>query len=73
MPLVIFDNFSESTLDFQLLFWSDLNQVSSLAVVRSAVRFKIAAQFKHHQIEMAFPQRDLNLKISRPVDVKLLP
>jgi small-conductance mechanosensitive channel len=72
MPEVIFDNFSESTLDFQLLFWSDLNQVSSLAIVRSTVRFKIAAKFKQHQIEMAFPQRDFNLKVNRPLEVKVL-
>jgi potassium-dependent mechanosensitive channel len=72
MPLVIFENFSESNLDFQLLFWCNLEEVSSLGEVRSAIRFKIDEKFKQHKIEMAFPQRDLNLKLQRPLDVKVL-
>lgn len=72
IPLVIFDNFSESNLDFQLLFWCNLDQVSSLSEVRSAIRFKIDEKFKLHNIEMAFPQRDLNLKLSKPLSVKVL-
>lgn len=72
LPLVIFENFSESNLDFQLLFWCDLTQINTLAEVRSAIRFKIDSKFKQHNIQMAFPQRDLNLKVSRPLDVKVL-
>ncbi len=72
IPLVIFDNFSESNLDFQLLFWCNLDEVPSLTEVRSVIRFKIDERFKHHKIEMAYPQRDLNLKLSRPLNVKVL-
>ena len=72
IPLVIFDNFSESNLDFQLLFWCNLDEVSSLGEVRSAIRFKIDEKFKLHKIEMAYPQRDLNLKVTKPLSVKVL-
>lgn len=72
LPIVIFDNFNESTLDFTLHFWCDLKEVASLAQVRSDVRFKIDAKFKEMKIEMAFPQRDMNLKIGRALEVKLL-
>lgn len=72
MPLVLFENFNESNLDFQLLFWCDLKQISSLMEVRSEVRFKIEEKFRKHNIQMAFPQRDLNLKVTKPLDVKVL-
>jgi potassium efflux system protein len=73
IPLVLFSNFSESNLDFEIHFWVDLSKITSAAVTRSQIRFKIDDKFKQHKVEMAFPQRDLNLKIERPVDVKLIP
>ncbi len=72
LPLVIFENFSESNLEFQLHFWIDLSLISSPGETRSMVRFKVDEKFKHHKIEMAFPQRDINLKIHKPLDVKVL-
>jgi len=72
LPIVIFENFNESNLDFQLHFWVDLSVISSTAEIRSVVRFKIDEKFKQHKIEMAFPQRDLNLKIGKALDVKVL-
>lgn len=71
MPVVLFDNFGDSNLDFQLQFWCDLNQVSSLGIIRSNLRFKIDDKFKQHKIEMAFPQRDLNLRTNKPLNVKI--
>jgi potassium efflux system protein len=72
LPIVLFDNFSESNLDFELLFWCDLKEVSTLSEVRSAVRFKIDERLRLHKIEMSFPQRELHLKLSRPVEINLL-
>jgi len=72
LPFVIFENFGESSLDFQIHFWCDLSQIASTGILRSQVRFKVNEKFKQHKIEMSFPQRDLNLKLSRPVDVKVL-
>lgn len=71
-PLVMFENFSESNLDFQIHFWCNLTEVPSLGEVRSAIRFKIDEQFKAHKIEMAFPQRDFHLKLNRALEVKVL-
>lgn len=72
IPLVIFENFSDSNLEFQLHFWVNLTQISSSVEIRSLVRFKIDEKFKQHKIEMAFPQRDLNFKLNRPIDVRML-
>jgi potassium-dependent mechanosensitive channel len=72
LPLVLFQEFSESTLDFQLNFWCDLEEVSSLAIVRSEVRFKIEQKFRELKIQIAFPQRDVHLKVDKALDVKVL-
>lgn len=72
IPVILFDNFGESTLDFQLHFWTDLSQISSTGELRSQIRFKIDEKFRQHRIEMAFPQRDMNIRISKPLDVKVL-
>lgn len=72
IPQVFFENFSESNLDFQIHFWVDLGAGTNPGEVRSNVRFKMDDRFKAHKIEMAFPQRDLHLKISKPLDVKVL-
>jgi potassium efflux system protein len=71
-PLVVFDNFSESNLDFQLHFWCDLNNPKAFFEIRSAIRFRIEEEFRKQHIEMAFPQRDMNIRLSKPLDVKVL-
>ncbi len=71
MPVVLFDNFNESTLDFQLIFWADM-LTENLGVMKSEIRFRLNDKFNELGIEMAFPQRDVNLKITRPLDVKVL-
>ncbi len=72
LPQVHFENFGDNNLNFEMIFWCNLNKVASLAQVRSDVRFKVDQQFRESKIEMAFPQRDMNLKISRALEVKLL-
>jgi potassium-dependent mechanosensitive channel len=72
-PKVIFEDFGDSNLTFQLLFWCDTTVISTLAEMRSAIRFKIDDKFKEHKISMAFPQRDMNIKIDKSLDVRLLP
>lgn len=71
MPMVLFENFNESTLDFKMVFWADI-QVENIALIKSKIRYKVNEKFKELGVEMAFPQRDVNLKISRPLDVKVL-
>lgn len=70
-PLVLFENFGDSTLNFRLVFWSDINS-ENLSILRSNIRYKIFESFREQGIEIAFPQRDVNLKISRPLDIKVL-
>lgn len=72
MPKVLFEGFGDSNLNFQLFFHCDLTKISTLAEVRSAVRFAIDEKFKQHKIEMAFPQRDMKIKFADSLDLKML-
>lgn len=71
MPMVIFDNFGESTLDFQLIFWNDIS-TSNAMLMKSDIRYRLNDKFNKLGIELAFPQRDVNLKVQRPLEVKML-
>jgi small-conductance mechanosensitive channel len=54
-PKVRFSDFGESSLDFQLLVWTD--QVFSQEFVKSDLRYAIEKQFRDAKIEIPFPQR----------------
>lgn len=59
-PFVRFTNFGDSSLDFELLFWS--NYLFPIEDVKSDIRFMIDAEFRKHKIQIPFPQRDLHIK-----------
>jgi small-conductance mechanosensitive channel len=60
-PQVIFDNFGESSLDFEVYFWSDVGNERGLRQIRSDIRFRITDLFQEHGIAIPFPQRDVHL------------
>jgi small-conductance mechanosensitive channel len=60
-PNVLFINFGESSLDFELRLWINDPQ-EGIENVRSAMRFEIWKVFKENGIEIPFPQRDLHIK-----------
>ncbi|WP_372773830.1 mechanosensitive ion channel family protein [Mangrovibacterium sp.] len=59
-PFVRFNDFGESSLDFQLYFWT----VEDFLVenIKSDLRFDIDSEFRKNKVEIPFPQRDLHLK-----------
>lgn len=59
-PLVRFDDFGESSLDFTLLVW--LNSPRTEPIVASDLRFAIDRAFREAGVEIPFPQRDLHLR-----------
>jgi len=58
---VLFVDFGESSLDFELRVWINDPQ-EGIESVRSALRFEIWKIFKENAIEIPFPQRDLYIK-----------
>ncbi len=71
-PQVLLEEFGESTINFKLIFWADIDHDLTLPEVRSAIRFELNEKFKQNAIEMAFPQRDVNFKLDRALEVKVL-
>ncbi len=59
-PFVRFQGFGDSSLDFDLIIY--VRDKNYMYQVRSELHFKIFDLFKKEDIEIPFPQRDLNIK-----------
>jgi small-conductance mechanosensitive channel len=59
-PYVIFAEFGNSSLDFELRCF--IGQIDYRLSVSSDLRFAIDKAFREHAVEIPFPQRDLHLK-----------
>lgn len=70
-PQVLFTEFGESTLNFELRFWVDVAKANS-AQVSSDLRLMIAGAFAEQGLVIAFPQRDLHLHADRPIPVQMV-
>jgi small-conductance mechanosensitive channel len=57
VPFVRLNNFGESSLDFELLFWT--NNMWRIEHLKSEIRFSIYKAFKENDIKVPFPQRDI--------------
>jgi len=63
-PTVLFKDFGESALIFELRFWS--KDTFQIEAVQSEVRFLIDERFRKEGITIPFPQRDLHIKSGMP-------
>lgn len=59
-PRVFFIGFGSNSLDFELLVW--IAEPSKQYLFKSDLYFRIEAMLRQHQIEVPFPQRDLNIR-----------
>lgn len=57
-PFVRFTDFSDSSLNFQLLFYS--NETFRVEDIKSDLRFMIDASFRENNVRIPFPQRDVH-------------
>ncbi|MDE1466926.1 mechanosensitive ion channel family protein [Aurantiacibacter sp. D1-12] len=60
-PRVNLMGFGDSSVDFELRFWIK-DPEEGMANIRSDVYTRIWQLFKEHEVEIPFPQRDLNLR-----------
>lgn len=58
---VIFDDFGDNSLIFDLDFWILATAERSLRSVRSEIRYRVDALFRDNGVVIAFPQRDVHL------------
>ncbi len=68
-PVILFNDFAASSLDFRLRFWvGDILHGTGIA---SEIRKSIDAKFSKAKIEIAFPQMDIHLRDNEIVPVDL--
>lgn len=59
-PFVRFIDFADSSLNFQLYFWS--KEAFMVENIKSDLRFSINKAFRENNITIPFPQRDIHMK-----------
>ncbi|MCA9285197.1 MAG: mechanosensitive ion channel [Phycisphaerales bacterium] len=72
-PVVLFTDFGDNALVFELIFWIRMKRMMDRRMVESDLRLRINELFREAHITVAFPQRDVHLDGLGPVDVRLLP
>ncbi len=60
-PVVVFEDFGDNALIFDLYFWVQADGERDLRKIRSDIRFRIDDLFGAAGIVIAFPQRDVHL------------
>lgn len=71
-PNVVFEDFGDNALIFDLFFWADVGGEGILRAIRSDLRFRISDLFTEHGITIAFPQRDVHLDSLSPLQIELI-
>jgi small-conductance mechanosensitive channel len=69
--VVIFDDFGDNSLVFNLIFWSEVSRPMDLKKLKSDIRFRIDDLFKEADLVIAFPQRDIHLDTLKPLEIRL--
>ena len=62
-PVIEFNDFGDSALIFDALFWANLRSGErELRMIRSDIRYRLDELFRENGITIAFPQMDLHMK-----------
>ena len=69
---VVFEDYGDNALIFDAYFWSDVGGEKMLREIRSDIRFRIEELFAENDIVVAFPQRDVHLDTSSPLELRML-
>jgi small-conductance mechanosensitive channel len=69
-PVVLFRKFGESSLDFELRVW--ISDVDNRLPLASELNREIDQKFREAGIVIAFPQRDVHLDGTKPVEIRVI-
>ncbi len=68
---VLFEEFGDNALIFNLLFWTRVTKPMELKNIESDIRFAVDKEFRDAGIVIAFPQRDIHIDSLNPIEVKI--
>lgn len=71
-PEILFMDFGDNALAFRAYFWIRVTRSLDRYRFQSALRFRIDRIFSEMNIVIAFPQRDIHLDTSSPLEVRLV-
>jgi len=71
-PIILFSNFGDSALNFDIHFWIKMSQQMDRRIIESDLRYSIDRLFKVGGITIAFPQRDIHVNTLSPLEVKMV-
>jgi small-conductance mechanosensitive channel len=71
-PFVLFNDFGDNALIFDLYFWISMNRIMDRRVIESDIRFRIDELFREAGIVIAFPQRDVHLDVQQPLKFRIV-
>ena len=71
-PSVLFADFGDNALAFEVHFWAAIRRLMDRLTIESEVRFRIDELFREAGITIAFPQRDVHLDTLSPLAVRLV-
>lgn len=70
--VVIFDDFGDNALIFDVYFWCHVENEMELRRVRSDIRFRIDELFREAQLVISYPQRDVHVDTTQPLEVRMV-
>jgi small-conductance mechanosensitive channel len=71
-PFVLFNDFGDNALIFDLYFWISLTRIMDRRIIESEIRFRIDELFREAGIVIAFPQRDVHLDTQKPLEFRMV-
>lgn len=71
-PFVIFNDFGDNALIFEIYFWITIHRIIERRLIESSVRFRVEDLFREAGIVIAFPQQDVHLDTTWPLELHLM-
>jgi small-conductance mechanosensitive channel len=68
-PLVLFEDFGDNALIFTLYYWVSFSPGVNPALVGSDLRFMIEKSLADERIPISYPQRDIHVDATRPIEI----
>ncbi|MCA9289946.1 MAG: mechanosensitive ion channel [Phycisphaerales bacterium] len=71
-PIVLFKEFGDNSLNFEVHFWITMKRLMDRRIIESDVRHRIDSLFREAGITIAFPQRDVHFDAASPIPVRIV-
>lgn len=70
-PFVLFQDFGDNALIFDVLFWINMRSQTERMTIESELRFEIDRLCRQRKLVIAYPQRDVHLDTLSPLQVEI--